>query len=168
MTTRLNLRRSAAALAALLTFDSYCDAAEVLRIQAPPVLARNSPLGAYSPLISFNYSDLKPEPYTLKVWLLEDGWNCASSQWCEQSFAINSRREGYAHGALRMALPFDVFDYGPSLTWVARLFDGSGIEVASAKVSSKTVSGTPPVLKPVGNSIRNTICGGCRPRSAKE
>lgn len=52
-----------------------------------------------------------------------------------------------------MTSSFDVFDYGPRLTWVARLYDGSGVEVASAKAQSKTVAAPPPDLKPVGKRV---------------
>ena len=146
--------RFATALVAVAVFNAGSAPAESLRSHAPSVLPRNQRLGDYSPLVSFSYSDLKSEPYTLKVWLLEEGaWNCASAQWCEKTFAINSRREGAANGSLQMTSPFDVFDYGPSLTWVARLFNGSGVEVASAKVQSKTVAGEPPALKPVGKRV---------------
>lgn len=127
-------------------------AAQSLRIQAPEVLPRSQPLGAYSPLLSFTYSDLKEEPYTLKVWLLEeeDSWNCASSQWCERSFAINGMES--ANGSLQMTTPFDVFDY-PSLMWVARLFNSSGVEVASAKSRCKTLNAESPVLRPIGKHV---------------
>lgn len=151
---KCNYVRLATALAAVALFTAGSAPAESLRIYAPTVLPRNQGLGEYSPLIFFSYSDLKSESFTLKVWLLEEhNWYCASSQWCERTFAINSRREGVANGTVRMASPFDVFDYGPSLTWVARLFNGSGVEVASAKVQSKTVAGEPPILKSIGKRV---------------
>lgn len=150
----INCIRLATALTAVAVFSAGSAPAESLRIHAPTVLPRNQGLGDYSPLVSFSYSDLKSEPYTLKVWLLEENnWNCASTQWCEKTFAINSHREGAANGSLRMTSPFDVFDFEPSLTWAARLFDGSGVEVASTKVQSKTVAGEPPVLKPVSKRV---------------
>ena len=52
-----------------------------------------------------------------------------------------------------MTAPFDVFDYGPSLTFLARLFNGSGVEVASAKARSKSVAAEPPHLKPIGKRL---------------
>jgi hypothetical protein len=150
-----NIVRLASALTALAIFSAGSAPAESLRIQAPTVLPRNHGLGDYSPWVSFSYADLKSEPYTLKVWLLEEEhWYCASSQWCERTFAINSHREGPANGSLQMTSPFDVFDYGPSLTWVARLFNGSGVEVASAKVQSRTVAAESPTLRPVGKRVR--------------
>lgn len=147
-------KKLAAVLSALNILALGSAPAETLRILAPAVLPRNQSLGAYSPFIAFSYSNLKSEPCTLKVWLLEeDAWNCASSQWCEKTFAIGNGHEAAADGTLRMTSPFDVYDYGPSLTWVARLFNGSGVEVASAKLKSKTVVADPPVLKPVGKRV---------------
>jgi len=148
---KLIMNRLVPATVALAVFIMNSTLAESLSIHAPKVLPRNQPLGDYSPLVSFTYSDLKEEPYTLRVWVLEDaGWNCASSQWCEKTFAINGEESG--NGSLQMTSSFDVFDY-PSLMWVARLFDRSGVEVASARAQAKTVAADFPVLKPIGKRV---------------
>lgn len=147
-------RTLALPLTGLSVLLSASAAAESLRLQVPSVLPRGLRLSDYSPCIAFSYSDLRSEPYTLKVWLLEENnWHCASTQWCERSFALGSRREASADGTLQMAFPFDVFDYGPRLTWVARLYDGSGVEVAKTEARSKTVAAAPPELKPVGKRV---------------
>jgi hypothetical protein len=129
-------------------------AAQSLRLQVPSALPRGQHLGDYSPWIAFSYSGIRAQPCTLKVWLLEENnWHCASTQWCERSFAVGSAGESSLDGTLQMASPFDVFDYGPQLAWVARLFDGSGVEVASAKAQSKAVRAAPPALKAVGKRV---------------
>jgi len=154
---KFNFVSVTAIIAVTVVATATTRAGEIIRIQAPTVMPRDQRLGNYSPAVSFSYSGLQGQPYTLKVWLLEeDTWNCASSQWCERSFAINSRREAAADGSLQIVSPFDVYDYGPSLTWVARLFNGEGIEVASAKAQSRAVAGKPPVLKPTDKRVGAT------------
>lgn len=125
-----------------------------LRVEAPAVLPRGQALGEFSPFVSFAYGGLRAVPYTLKVWLLEESvWHCASSQWCERVVALDGRKSGGGNGAIQMALPFDVFDCGPSLTWVARLFDESGVEIAVARARSQSSKGSPPVLARVGRRV---------------
>lgn len=56
-----------------------------LRVQVPTALPRGGRLGEYSPWVTFTYTGLRTEPYTLKVGLLEENnWHCASTQWCER------------------------------------------------------------------------------------
>ncbi len=142
------------ALAALGVLLAASVSAQSLRLQVPAALPRGQHLGSYSPWIAVSYADLRSEPYTLKLWLLEENnWHCASTQWCERALALGSQREGNADGSLEMTTVFDVFEYGPSLTWVARLYDGAGQEVASAKARSKTLAARPPELKPVGKRV---------------
>jgi hypothetical protein len=127
--------------------------AESLRIAAPTVLPRGCPLVGYSPLVKLHYSGLGPENYTVKVWLLETGnYFHASSQWSERTFAIENRVAEHSEGDLLVCSPMDVFDY-PSFLWVARLYNGSGVEVGSSTVPARGVKESPPLLERIGKRV---------------
>lgn len=114
--------------------------------QVPTQLPRNLPLTSYSPMLEFEYSGLKQEDYTLKLWLLNRGqWNCASSQICEKQISINNTEGDNPSGKLRIAQPFDVFDYA-DMAFVARLYSSSGVEVASDEQYVDGVANRPPKL----------------------
>ncbi len=121
-----------------------------LRIQIPSVMPRDQQLGEYSPRLVLSHANLSAEPHTAKCWLLEeDGWNCASTQFCEQTFAVNGGRDG----SVEIASPMDVYDYGPNLTFVVRLYNSAGLEVAMAKARTRTVEARPPCLNPIGKRV---------------
>src|SRR5579872_3862692 len=104
------LGRSAFVLACATALSS---SAQTIHITAPMVLPRACPFIGYAPLVRINYSELKPEAYILKVWLLEDQkFNLASSQWSERTIPIENQKGAAPDGQLRLNVPMDVFDYG--------------------------------------------------------
>jgi hypothetical protein len=110
-------------------------------------------LVGYSPLVRLYYAGLKPEDYTLKVWLLEEqNYHLASTQWSPRTIPIRNGKDGLQDVELRIVTDMDVFDY-PSFLWVARLYDRAGLEVASATARSKAVPVRPALLKPVGARV---------------
>lgn len=117
----------------------------------PTVLPRATPLAAYSPVLCFQYSNLQSGVYTLKTWLLETaGFNCASGQWCERTFAIDNSGGTNQSGQLVVVQNMDVFDY-PGFLWVTRLFSPAGPEVSSATQPASSTTNRAPVLNPIGD-----------------
>lgn len=124
---------------------------------APPVLPRDQPLTNYSPALCFDYSGLKQESYSLRVFLLERSqFNCASGQWCGTDsqppavFTINNSNGANAAGRLLVVRNMDVFNH-PNFRWVADLYNQAGQKVDTALQDAAATTLRPPLLNPVGD-----------------
>ncbi len=124
-----------------------------LHIEAPLRLPRNTPLGAYSPVLRLDYTAIPKGRYDLKLWLLESatgGYYCASTQLCERKFELDNTAGTNGNGAILSVEDFDVFDY-TSYLWVARLYDMNGREIASDRLAAASVVQRPPTLHRIGS-----------------
>lgn len=124
-----------------------------LNIETPKKLPRNAGLGDYSPVLRLEYSGVPKGRYLLKLWLLEsstDNYFCASTQLCEREFKLDNSASTNANGAVLLTEAFDVFDYSGFL-WIARLYDGTGTQIAWARLDAESVAARPPVLQRVGS-----------------
>lgn len=132
--------------------------AETLRITTVPIqLPRNLSLGSYSPLLEFDYSGLKQDHYTLKLWLLNrEPWHCASSQICEKIISVNNSNGQNPSGTLRIVQNMDVHNYS-DMAFVARLYSSAEVQVAWDKKYVDGVSNRPPKLDFIAN--QNGVVG---------
>ena len=130
---------------------SLCLGESIRITETPGTLPKDYPMGQYSPMLEFTYGDLRNEQYELKVWLLARGpWNCASGQWCEETFNIDNSDGSTPSGMLRVVWNMDVYNYG-NLDWVARLYASSGVQVAWDEHYLDGVANRPPILSPIAN-----------------
>ncbi len=141
-------------IAPLLCLNSMSAFAQSISIDdVPTLMPRNTPLGAYSPLIRFNYEDLQTDTYTLKVWLLSDPtFNCSSNQWCEREFVIDNTSGTNSSGSITVIQNMDVFDY-EQFDWVIRLLNSVEDELDSDERLVAGTSNRAPVLDPLGDQL---------------
>jgi hypothetical protein len=136
--------------AELVTLQSP-ETESVLLSDVPPVLPRNTSLSAYSPVIRFHYGGLQAGlSYTMKVWLLDPTTgNCASSQWCEHTFAVDNTAGTNATGEIQVVDNMDVYDYG-GFEWLVRLFNANNVQVAIGDELIPATTNRPPILNHIG------------------
>lgn len=130
----------------MLSMSTVCSAETLTITGTPDSLPQDLPLGSYSPMLEISYEGLTAQQYTLKVWLLNRGpWYCASTQWCESTYAIDNSDGLSPNGKFQIVKNMDVYNYS-QLDWVARLYNASSSQVAWDENYLSGVSNRPPVL----------------------
>jgi len=148
------------AAVAVIAIDQAQAQTETVRFcDVPTTLPRGTPLPNYSPVLCFEYGNLRREMYSLKAYLLETtsgNFFCASGQWCGDVsnppavFPIDNRDGTKSAGRLVVERRMDVFDY-PGFLWVADLHNQAGQKIAFTRQDATSTTNRAPVLKTIGS-----------------
>lgn len=121
-------------------------------VDIPAKLPNGITFGTYSPPLGISYGGLQAgQTYTLVGWLLAPGvWDCASTEWCDNSFLVDNTQGTNSSGIMWFATNMDVYNYS-QFDWVFRLYDANGDQAAWTEQYIDATTNQPPVLAPIGN-----------------